>query len=175
MDLHFVSPRLSELDALESEVLACSVWQDVRPPRGVAGICDWRFAGRISHLMRRGLITGQRGEVLMIPGRPRMSFDKILLFGAGSRSTFDEHSFREVTLHMLRTVEGLRSRIAVVQLPGRQDDLIAAERAADMLLEQAALPTGRRHDVWTLVESSDARRRIEQHMVEERRRVRRLQ
>jgi hypothetical protein len=176
MDLHFVSPRLSELDGLESEVLACSVFEDVRPCEGVAGLCDWRLGGRIANLMRSGFVSGARGELMLLPGRPRMSFEKILLFGAGPHATFDEECFREVMLHMLRAVEGLGARVAVVQLPGRQNDLITAERAADMLLEAAAQSAARkRHDLWTLVEDGDARRRIEQHMIEERRRVRRVE
>ncbi len=175
MDLHFVSPSLRELDGLESEVLACTVWQDVRPCDGVAGLCDWRLAGSLSKLQRSGFLSGALGEVLLVPGRPRMSFDKILLFGAGDRHAFDEARFRRVLGQMLATITGLCARMAVVELPGRQSDMIAAERAADMLLE-AATETHRRgrYDAWTLIEDSNARRRIEQHMVEERRRVRRL-
>ena len=175
MELHFVSPRLEELDALESEVLACSVWQDVRPCDGVAGLCDWRLAGRISGLMRAGFLVGEVGEIVMLPGRPRLSFDKILLFGAGPREGFDESRYHRVMIHMLDCIQGLASRIAVVQLPGRQSDLIKAERAADMLLEVVSRDRKRRHDVWTLIEDGDARRRIEQHMIEERRRIRRTE
>jgi hypothetical protein len=176
VELQFVSPHLSELDALESEVLACSVWQDARPPSGVAGLCDWRMAGRISYLLRSGYLSGKRGEVVLLPGRPKMSFDKVLLFGVGRADDFDERHYREAMIHMMRTIEGLCSRIAVVELPGRQDDRIAADRAADMLLEAASEPPVRRlHDVWTLVETSQARRRIQQHMIEERRRIRRMQ
>jgi hypothetical protein len=119
VELQFVPPNLSALDALESEVLACSVWQDVRPCDGVAGLCDWRLGGRISSLQRQGFVSGARGEVLLIPGRPRLSFDKILLFGAGNRGSFDEACFREVMHHMLATLADLRARAAVVQLPGR--------------------------------------------------------
>lgn len=170
-----MSPSLAELDALESEVLACTVWRDVRPCDGVAALCDWRLAGKISTLMRTGFFDGEVGEVVMLPGRPRLSFDKILLFGAGSRERFDESRYLDVMEHMLDCIQGLASRIAVVQLPGRQADLVKAERAADMLLEIVSRDRRRRHDVWTLVEDGDARRRIEQHMIEERRRVRRTE
>jgi hypothetical protein len=169
MELHFVSPQLSELDALESEVLACTIWEDVRPCDGVAALCDWRLAGRISALLRSGFLRGERREVMLLPGRPRLSFDKLLLFGAGRRADFDEPSYRAILHHMLETIAGLCSRIAVVQLPGRQQNLIPAERAADMLLEATASD---RQDVWTLVEDAEARRRIQQHMIEERRRHR---
>src|SRR6185436_10943283 len=111
MELHFVAPRLTELDALECEVLACSVWEDVRPCDGVAALCDWRLAGRISNLMRDGFLKGSRGEVLLLGGRPRLSFDKVLLFGAGPRVGFDDERYREVMLHMLDTIGGLCSRL----------------------------------------------------------------
>ena len=129
----------------------------------------------MTHLLRSGFVEGKQGEVVLMPGRPRMTFDKILLFGAGPREGFDEARYREVMHHMLDVVASLASRIAVVQLPGRGSDVITAERAADMLLEVAGRDESRRHDVWTLVEGIEARRGIEQQMIEERRRIRRTE
>ena len=90
MELRFVAPDLASLDVLDAEVLACPVWGDARPAHGVAGLCDWRLGGRISELQRRELVTGELGEVVMLPGKPRMSLDKLILFGAGMRVAFDE-------------------------------------------------------------------------------------
>jgi hypothetical protein len=103
MELRFVSPELASLDDLDAEVLACAIWSDARPSHGVAGLADFRMAGRIS---------------------------------------------------------------------GRHAQLVPADRAADILLACG----GRRpeHDVWTLVETADGKQRITQHMIEERRRVRRV-
>ena len=171
VELRFVSPVLRDLDTLESEVLACTLWQDVRPCDGVAGLCDWRLGGRISMLQRQGYLRGARNEVMLLPGRPRMSFEKLLLFGAGPRDGFDETVFSAVVRHMLAVIDGLHAHQVVVELPGRQAELVAADRAADMLLEAAG--RGREQSVWVLVEDTEARRRITQHMIEERRRVRR--
>jgi hypothetical protein len=172
VELRFIIPELARLDELDSEVLACTVWSDARPSHGLAGLCDWRLAGRLSDLERRGHVSGELGEVVMVPGKPRLTFDKILVFGAGPREGFGEEAFRRVVLQMLATMEGLLARVSVVELPGRHDGLIAADRAADILLDCA----GRKpeHDVWTLVEDADGKQRITQHMIEERRRVRRL-
>jgi hypothetical protein len=172
MELRFVTPHLAALDEIDAEVLACSVWSDARPSHGVAGLCDWRLAGRVSDLEKRGLLTGELGEVVLLPGKPRLSYDKVLVFGAGARATFGEEIFRRTVMQMLATMEGLSARAPVVELPGRHEGLIAAERAADLLLASA----GRKpeHDVWTLVEDADGRQRITQHMIEERRRVRRV-
>ena len=172
MELRFVTPDLARLDEIDSEVLACTVWSDVRPSHGLAGLCDWRLGGRLSDLTRRGLVTGAPGEVVLLPGKPRLTFDKLLVFGAGPRASFGENAFRALVLRMLATMEGLLSRASVVELPGRHDGLIAADRAADILLDCA----GRKpeHDAWTLVEGHEGKQRIVQHMIEERRRVRRV-
>ena len=172
MDLRFVAPDLGSLDALDAEVLACAAWSDARPAHGVAGLCDWRLGGRISALQRRGLVSGELGEVVMLPGKPRMSFDKLILFGAGPRAGFEEGAFREVVQRMLATMRGLCARVAVVELPGRHEGLIRAEEAADALLDCAG--RDREDDVWTLVERSDGKQQITQHMIEQRRRVRRV-
>lgn len=172
MELRFVSPALASLDEIDSEVLVCAVWSDIRPVHGVAGLCDWRLGGRLSALMRRGELTGRLGEVAMVPGKPKLTFDKLLVFGSGSRDAFDDDVFRRMVAHMLATMEGLCARVGVVELPGRPDDRIPADRAADLLLAAA----GRKpeHDVWTLVETADAKAAITQHMIEERRRIRRV-
>jgi hypothetical protein len=172
VELRFIIPQLASLDELDSEVLACTIWSDIRPSHGLAGLCDFRLAGRISALERRSLITGELGEVVLMPGKPRLTFDKLILFGAGARATFGEETFRRVVMQMLRTMEGLSTRVSVVELPGRYENLIPAERAADILLACAGRKS--EHDVWTLVEGADGRQRIIQHMIEERRRVRRV-
>jgi hypothetical protein len=171
VELRFVSPSLVHLDELEVEVLACSVWSDVRPAHGVAGLVDWRMAGGLSALQARGRITGALGEVVMLPGKPRLPFDKVLAFGAGARDAFDDDAYRRVVSAMLHAVAELAARGVVVELPGRHDGLVPAEHAADILLASAG--RRREHDVWTLVEDADGRQRITQHMIEERRRVRR--
>ncbi len=170
MDLRFITPHLRKLDLAGTEVLVVCTAEDERPPRGVAGLVDWRLAGRISKLMEDEFVSGELGEVVLVPGKPKLPFDKVLLFGVGRKREIDERVFRHVVEKMLATMEGLRARSAVVQLPGRDGELIEPERAADVLLECAG---GRpEHDVWTLVEPSEAQRTITQHMVQERRRVR---
>lgn len=171
MDLRFSTPELRKLDLLGTEIIVSTVASDERPPHGVTGLLDFRLAGRISRLIQAGFLTGKVGEVLLIPGKPKLPFDKILLFGIGKQSDFNDPVFRTVLDKILRTLEGLRARTAVVELPGRHFDAISPERAADILLES----TGgqKEHDVWTLIEPAEAQRAITQHMIQERRRVRR--
>jgi hypothetical protein len=168
MELRFVSPELAELDRVGMEVLVAALFSDEKPPRGVAGLFDWRSSGRLSKLIVDGYATGELGEVLMTPARPALPFDKVLFFGAGHSTEFDDNIFGALVERMLETMAGLRARAAVVQLPGRHLELIPAERAADILLLGSADKP--EHDVWTLVESSLAQKAIADHLVKKRRR-----
>lgn len=170
MELRFTLPTLRKLDLLGSEVILAALALHEQPPHGVAGLLDWRLAGRISALMERGFATGALGEVLLVPGKPKLPFDKVLLFGVGPRADFSESVYRLVVEKMLSTLEGLRARSAVVELPGRHFDGIRPDRAADILLECAGSKP--MHDVWTLAEPLEAQRLVNQHMIQERRRVR---
>ncbi len=171
MELRFVLPHLSKLDEIDGEILVGSVFVDQRPARGVVGLADFRLGGLLSRLMQSGFVTGSFGEVVMIPGKPRLSFDKLLLFGAGERKRFDEASFTVLLRKILDAMEGLSARTGVVELPGRQEEVIEAARAADILLGETG--GSELHDAWTLVEIPDGRASIEQHMVEQKRRFRR--
>jgi hypothetical protein len=169
MDIRFTTPSLRKLDQLGTEVLAATIYEDVRPPRGVVGLLDWRLAGKICRLTKSGVLTGRLGEVLLVPARPRLPFDKILLFGAGETRQFDEEAYVFVVERMLSTMEGLRARTAVVELPGRQNEAILADRATELLL--GAVGGHRDHDVWTLIESADGQRAIKSRRFADRSRL----
>jgi hypothetical protein len=129
-----------------------------RPPHGVAGLVDWRLAGRLSELIRTGFARGEVGEVLLLPGRPKLSFEKVVIFGIGRGANFNEQIYRGIVERLLGTLEGLKVRSAVVELPGRHLDCIAPERAVEVLFSYAG---GRHeHDLWTLVEPPAAQRAI---------------
>jgi hypothetical protein len=170
VELRFTLPSLRKLDLLGSEVILAAVAEDEQPPHGLAGLLDWRLSGRISALLERGFATGKVGEVVLVPGKPKLPFDKVLLFGVGPRADFSEPVYRIVVEKMLSTLEGLRARSAVVELPGRHFDAIRPDRAADILLECAGSKP--MHDVWTLAETLESQRLVTQHMIQERRRVR---
>jgi hypothetical protein len=168
MELRFIGPDLAELDRVGAEVLVAALFRDERPPRGVAGLFDWRTAGRLSRLMREGYATGELGEVLMTPAKPSFPFDKVIFFGAGDRAEFDDVIFSALIERILSTMEGLRTRSVVAQLPGRHLEVISAERAADILLDGAGDKP--EHDVWTLVETAASQKSIAEHLLKKRRR-----
>jgi hypothetical protein len=166
MDLRFVAPNLRALDEHPAEVIACALWSDERPLRGLAGLLDWRLAGRVSRLAKEKFLSGEAGEVLCMQGKPRIPFDKVILIGAGSRGSFDEAAYQKAIVSLLATLEGLHVKRAVVELPGRAGDKIAPDRAAELVLE--ATRESEAHDAWFLVEGAEARALITSRAHEER-------
>ena len=170
MELHFVPPELRRIDEANVELCACTIWSDERPMRGLAGLLDWRLGGRLSGLLKSQFMLGDLGETVLVPGKPHLAFDKVLLLGLGPRSAFGVGTFRESILRMARALEGMRVRRAVVELPGRSAGAIEPEDAITLALD--CLGTSAEHDAWWLVEDTESQRRVVERATEERRRVR---
>ncbi len=170
MEFRFVAPDLRELDVASAELLACCIWSDVRPVRGTAGLIDFRLAGRLSRLSRERFLEGSTGEVLLVPGRPKLPFDKVLVFGLGPRPGFSDVGYADAVRHIGRALEHLHVVRAVVELPGRADGALTAERAAELLVPAIGSDA---HDAWWLVEDADAQRRMGAKLEHDRRNVRR--
>jgi hypothetical protein len=170
VDFRFVAPDLSELDVASAELLACCVWSDVRPVRGTAGLVDFRLAGKLSELSRGAFLSGARGEVLLVPGRPKLPFERMLVFGLGDRAAFTDDAYEESLRHISSVLEDLHAPRAVVELPGRAEAAVTAERAAEIL---ASTIRADAHDAWWLVERPDAQKAMHAKLMLDRRAARR--
>jgi hypothetical protein len=170
VDLRFLPPELRRLDEASVELCACTIWSDERPLRGLAGLVDWRLGGRLSALAQSGFVTGEKGEAVLLQGKPHVPFEKVLVLGLGARGSFGDGDFREAVLHIARALEGMRVRRAVVELPGRGSGMIEPEQAITLTLE--CVGASPEHDAWWLVEDAASQKRVEQRAADERRRVR---
>jgi hypothetical protein len=159
MDVRFLPPESRRLEEASAEVCACAIWSDERPVRGFAGLLDWRLGGRLSALLKSGFVRGDRGEALLLPGKPHVPFEKVLVVGLGARSAFGDGTFREAVARIARSLEGMRVRRAVVELPGRGTEAIDAEHAFALALECAGASP--EHDAWWLVEDAAVQKRLE--------------
>ncbi|MBX3263510.1 MAG: hypothetical protein KIS78_27900, partial [Labilithrix sp.] len=166
LDLRFVPRALRHLDETSAEVVACGVYRDARPLTGLAGLLDWRLAGRLSRLAKQGFLLGEVGELLAMPVRPRLPFDKLLVAGLGPRGAFGDATFRKVLERTIGALEGLHVKKAIVELPGRGDEGISPERAVEILLD---LVGDDERDALTFVEDPGDQQRIEKHAQERRR------
>ena len=174
VELRFVAPDLRRLDEAGAEVVVCGVWKDERPLTGLACLLDWRLAGRLSRLARQGFLVGDVGELVVLPARPRLPFDKLLACGLGPRARFDEATFRTVLERILDALTGLSVKKAVIELPGRGDSAVDPEQAASILLDLLGDARDAR-DAHCFVEEPEAQRRIEKHAQERHRSALRAQ
>jgi hypothetical protein len=170
VEIRFVSPLLRKLDDAGAELCACTIWSDERPVRGFADLIDWRLGGRLSALLRSGFLTGERGEALLVPGKPYLPFEKVLVVGLGDRASFGEEGFRAAVVHIAKAFEGLRVRRAVLELPGRASAVVGPREAITWTLE--CVGDSPEHDAWWLVEPLADQKLIEERAADERRRVR---
>jgi hypothetical protein len=133
-------------------------------------LLDWRLAGKISKLAREGFLVGEVGEALFVPGRPRLPFDKVLVLGLGPKDNFGPQTFETVLDRLLRSLEGLHVRRAVVELPGRADAALDAAAAVDVMVTR--LGETAEHDAWWIVDDAECERCVARRVQEERRRAR---
>jgi hypothetical protein len=170
VEIRFLPAELRRIDEMNVELCATTIWNDERPIRGLAGLLDWRMGGRLSALLKAEFIRGELGETLLVPGKPLLPFDKVLVVGLGARAAFGEGTFRRSVMDIARALEGMHVRRAVVELPGRASDAIQPERAVALVLDY--LDASREHDTWWIVEDAAAQRRVAEHKADDRRRVR---
>jgi hypothetical protein len=169
VDVRFVAPDLRRLDEASAEVVACGIYKDERPLRGLAGLIDWRLAGRLARLAKESFLVGEGGELLALPVRPRLPFDKCIVVGLGARRSFDETGSRKALARVLDALAGLHVKKALVEIPGRGDDAITPEQAADVLFDATA------SDAIVIVERPDAQKKIEARLQEKRQKHARLE
>lgn len=118
MDLSFFPLTLEALDQAAGESLCLFVASDERPLTGLAGLADWRLLGRLSRLLRGGLLTGAAGEAVLTPPGGRLAFRKLFLFGIGPSAQGNDELQRHVA-GGLRKLAQAGVQEAALQLPSR--------------------------------------------------------
>lgn len=118
MDLSFYPLTLEAIDQAAAESLCLFVAADERPLTGLAGLADWRLSGRLSRLLRSGLLTGDAGEAVLTPPGSRLSFQKLFLFGMGKTDQTEEQLASRVA-EALRKLAQAGVQQAALQLPSR--------------------------------------------------------
>lgn len=157
----FLSPTLQRWDQLAEssdgppELLALPFFEDERPLRGAAGLCDWRLCGRLSRLLLAGRIGGSFGETTLLPAQ-RLPWSKLLLFGLGASDRFDEAAYRESVEGLRQVIGRLGVRRYALALPGRSTGHIMARRALELWL---AVPDATAAEVW-LIEPQAAQKEM---------------
>jgi len=170
MHVRFAPPELKQIDALRCEALALPLFMDERPLSGALGLCDWRLCGFLSRMLVAGRISGDALETVLIPARPKLSLDKLFVFGLGARADLDAGGVERAIDHMLSTLARARVRTTALVLPGRNTGAIAPARAMELFIAVTARHV--EHDELVLLETPEAQREMEPVALRERRRAR---
>src|ERR1041384_7763477 len=118
MDLSFYPLTIESLDTAAAESLCLFIASDERPLTGLAGLAYRRLSGKLSRLLRSGVLTGEAGEAVLTPPGARLGFQKLFLFGVGA-SDEPEEALTAYIGEALRKLEQAGVREAAMQLPAR--------------------------------------------------------
>jgi len=157
----FLPVDLNRWDAAPGgDLLAVGLWSDVRPPRGAAGLLDWRLCGRLSALMAAGKVAGAPDEQTLIPSGRRLPWKLVLFAGLGARADFSERRFVAAVHRTLKTMRGLKLARLAVALPGRDAERIAARRAFQLFADESDKTLPVVMDDLTLIEPPPAQKEL---------------
>ena len=170
MDLRFCAVGLRAIDALRCEALALPMFAGERPLPGALGLVDFRLCGLVSRMMLQGRIDFSAGECVLLPGKPRLSADKVFLFGLGPRQDFSADSVRLCSRSMFATLQAAGVRRTALVLPGRQLGHLPAAAVMRVFLE--SIPSLSDQDELTVIEQPEAQREMAPVVEGERRRAR---
>jgi hypothetical protein len=171
VELRYVPLTLRAIDGLRSELAVLPFFEDERPLRAAAGLCDWRLCGRLSRLLEAGRVRGAPGECTLVPAGPRLPFERLLLVGVGPRGRFDDKAFELACERVAQALVGLRTRNVAVSIPGRSAGLLPAEDAGRRFLSSVAAALDELDEL-AVMDEPDALRALAPGAEAERRRLR---
>jgi hypothetical protein len=113
--------------------LVVGLYAGERPPRGEAGMADWRLGGAISRAILSGHLDTKLGStILMPPGK--LPASRLLLVGLGAPSEFKSRAMETVIATALAKLAGLREEDFAMAIPGTKP-FPAPKDAADVIGE----------------------------------------
>jgi hypothetical protein len=105
-------------DLPKHKCLVLGIFSDEKPPSGICGFIDWRLNGMISREIKRGRITGDFMEKILIPFPRRIGTEKLFLFGMGKLSDTNYDRIYTAAHHIASTVDTMLINNFSFDLPG---------------------------------------------------------
>lgn len=136
MKIQFAKPDLHQLDHLEVETFVVNLFEDERPPRGLAGLVDWRLGGRLSNLLVNGQLGGRFREALLFPGYQRLPAGRVCAYGLGPMAEFNLARAREASWFIADSLRKLRVESFLTSLPGSPGSDVPVRARMELFLEE---------------------------------------
>ena len=135
MDIMLSSDRI---DVQECDVIVTGFFLDERPLRGASGWIDWRLNGRLSRLIQAKRLTGEWKETILVPSEGRIVAPLILLIGLGRVKEYDPFRLRELSAHLIMTLQGIQVPHICLSFPCEGSYNMDCVKTAEGLVEGIA-------------------------------------
>lgn len=135
MDIILSSDRI---DVQECDVVATGFFLDERPLRGASGWMDWRLNGRLSRFIQSKRLSGEWKETILIPSEGRVVAPWILLVGLGEVKEYGPFRLRELSAHLIMTLQGIQVPNICLSFPCEEPYPIDCGKTAEVLVEGIA-------------------------------------
>jgi leucyl aminopeptidase len=99
-----------------SSCLVLAVFEDQRMAPSTR-VIDKSSKGIISRLIKRGDITGECGETILLPEMGSIPADRVLLIGCGNEDDFDNSKLQKITANVIRQLQVRKINEAMLFLP----------------------------------------------------------
>jgi hypothetical protein len=126
------------IDVQECDVIATGFFLDERPLRGTSGWIDWRLNGRLSRFIQAKRLTGEWKETILLPSEGRIVAPLILLIGLGKVKEYGPFRLRELSAHLVMTLQGIQVPNICLSFPCERPYSIDCGKTAEVLVEGIA-------------------------------------
>ena len=136
MKIQFVKPDLHQIDHISAETFVVTLFEDERPPRGLAGLLDWRLSGRLSSMMLSNRMAGRFREAVLFPAYGRLPSVRVCAYGLGKVADFSPARAREASWFVADSLHKLRVNSFIAALPGSPLATIPVRPRMELFLEE---------------------------------------
>jgi len=142
MKIQLLRPDLHLLDHVNVDTVVLGVFQEDRPPRGLAGLLDWRLLGRLGNLVAQQKFAGGYRESLLLPTYGRIPAQRICVFGLGALEEFSPKRYQESCWYIGEILARLRTSSFLLSLPGSPRVAFPLRNRVETFLEEMARAFG---------------------------------
>jgi hypothetical protein len=150
---------------VRAEILILGVFQDARPPQGLAGEVDWIHHGILSRLILDEKFAGKIGDALLLHTRHKLPTPTTLILGLGDREGFDDTTLQRIFGIALDKIQHLQVKQCAMELFGLTDCRLDPQKFVESLMEaMKPVPVVKGLDLSLLVGDESKARQIEQRL-----------
>ncbi len=109
---------LEDLDSWNHDLVVLTFFEDERPLKGLNGLADWRYRGKLSQFLMDESFKGRMGEKLLTNSDTYLTARRVLIYGLGSAEQFDNIAFVRVGEDILKISRKMKAESVLMALPG---------------------------------------------------------